>query len=525
MADFPEIPSGYGIPLVDLSDGSLPAETETWLSGTIAGEIDAALADFTPPTEPYRVERIGFGGDSNTSYNNGDNWTLMLTNLSKGRAMRVGVWATGGIKIQGWRDSHLPTVLATTSFARPHAIVLMLGTNNVGESIPATIAAYRDEVLLPLRAAGIEPWVCSIPPREDTGKGWAQRFNNALKTMLSDIDAPMFDVYGALADPATGNFKSGFSAGGIDGSTGADPIHFFKQEPQAAVAKALRSSFLGLLNGPGAPFPATNVDAQNSAPNGRMLTGNGSWNGVNNTAGYAQQWQSSSGLTIASGAPSLLSDDYGSWQRLQNIDANNSILNTLARVQVIPGHKIVLCGKLRADGYGADAANYGASGTFYAAPTGGSSLGAVSLVSTLRVDLLDDPDGDFLSAWTWATVPAGAYFCRLGVTYNKGTGTLANKRLDYGMFNVIDLNRLAAEREVADASITSGQTTLTSATAAFTAGDVGKTINLYGAGSNQAPIVTTIAAYTNATTVTIGVAASTTLTGTGALVIAPPDTI
>lgn len=36
MADFPDIPEGYGLPLVNLSDGSLPGPTEDWLRESIS---------------------------------------------------------------------------------------------------------------------------------------------------------------------------------------------------------------------------------------------------------------------------------------------------------------------------------------------------------------------------------------------------------------------------------------------------------------------------------------------------------
>jgi hypothetical protein len=65
----------------------------------------------------------------------------------------------------------------------------------------------------------------------------------------------------------------------------------------------------------------------------------------------------------------------------------------------------------------------------------------------------------------------------------------------------------------ADGTITTGTNTFTSASASFTAADVGKTIQVDGAGSGGitgAPLVTTIAGYTNSTTVTLNTNASTT---------------
>ncbi|HEY0528938.1 MAG TPA: hypothetical protein VGD02_08915 [Gemmatimonadaceae bacterium] len=68
-------------------------------------------------------------------------------------------------------------------------------------------------------------------------------------------------------------------------------------------------------------------------------------------------------------------------------------------------------------------------------------------------------------------------------------------------------------KTVNDAAITSGTPTLTSATAAFTAADVGKTVFVRGAGAAAAPLVTTILAFVNGTTVTLATNASTTVSG------------
>lgn len=64
---------------------------------------------------------------------------------------------------------------------------------------------------------------------------------------------------------------------------------------------------------------------------------------------------------------------------------------------------------------------------------------------------------------------------------------------------------------VTDGGITATLLILTSATAGFVAGDVGKQIIVAGAGPGGAPLVTTIAGFTNATTVTLAAAASTTV--------------
>jgi len=63
----------------------------------------------------------------------------------------------------------------------------------------------------------------------------------------------------------------------------------------------------------------------------------------------------------------------------------------------------------------------------------------------------------------------------------------------------------------ADAIMTSGSAALSSATASFVAGDVGRAVIVVGAGVDGADLRTTISAYTSATQVTLGTAASQTV--------------
>ena len=67
--------------------------------------------------------------------------------------------------------------------------------------------------------------------------------------------------------------------------------------------------------------------------------------------------------------------------------------------------------------------------------------------------------------------------------------------------------------EVGDAAITSSDATLTSATAAFVATDVGKYVNVEGADTAGATLTTTIASYTSATEVELTDTAATTVSG------------
>lgn len=72
---------------------------------------------------------------------------------------------------------------------------------------------------------------------------------------------------------------------------------------------------------------------------------------------------------------------------------------------------------------------------------------------------------------------------------------------------------IAENRDVSDGAIMARQATLTSSTASFVAGDAGRQITVFGAGTAGANLVTTIPSLTNGTTVVLATNAGTTVTG------------
>ena len=77
-----------------------------------------------------------------------------------------------------------------------------------------------------------------------------------------------------------------------------------------------------------------------------------------------------------------------------------------------------------------------------------------------------------------------------------------------GIGNLVrDFGAVGDAKRVTDAAISSGSSTLTSATAKFVAGDAGKSIGVQGAGPGGANFITTIAGRTDSTTVRLGASA------------------
>lgn len=93
----------------------------------------------------------------------------------------------------------------------------------------------------------------------------------------------------------------------------------------------------------------------------------------------------------------------------------------------------------------------------------------------------------------------------LGLSFAAGIGRTIDVKRDFGA--------KGDTRTVTDAAITSGQATLTSATAAFTAADVGKKASVLGAGAFGVALNTTISSVTNGTTAVLAANAGTTVSG------------
>lgn len=81
------------------------------------------------------------------------------------------------------------------------------------------------------------------------------------------------------------------------------------------------------------------------------------------------------------------------------------------------------------------------------------------------------------------------------------------------LFNILDYGAVADAKLVTDGAITSGTAILTSATASFVPGDVGKRVTVTGAAAANSSLNTTILSYTSATQVTLSANASTTVSG------------
>jgi hypothetical protein len=151
----------------------------------------------------------------------------------------------------------------------------MAGTNDATAPAltPAALAstvANLKSMIDQAKAAGIQPVICTIPPRSDAANynQNVQMINGALHQLAQAERVLLVDFYSILVDPATGIYKSGYDRG--------DGIH-----PSPTAAKAMAQFFITAtanLFGPAQiSLVATNGDSTNLIANPLFLTSTAAW--------------------------------------------------------------------------------------------------------------------------------------------------------------------------------------------------------------------------------------------------------
>ena len=108
---------------------------------------------------------------------------------------------------------------ATDVLARtPSVAALECGTNDVGNSVPlATTESNITTIIRTWLGAGIQPVLCTIPPRSDNDafitpivalNAWIRSFARANAIILVDF-------YAILVDPSNAHYRAGYSSDGI----------------------------------------------------------------------------------------------------------------------------------------------------------------------------------------------------------------------------------------------------------------------------------------------------------------------
>lgn len=299
-----------------------------------------------------RVVAVGDSQTANYGASNGnplvapvynpDNPFDLACMLNKQAPRWDGVYATGGYTLEQIRDTHIPTVLAKSPL--PAGCVILGGRNNAaanngaGFSVAATLAVL-DQIVTTLRAAGVVPIVCTVPPAGDssTVNNNIQKYNRALHTYCATKGIDLADYNRALVDPATGGFRTGL------GQT--DNVHpSFKGVGlmAAALAPVLAARFASVAP----PLGLSVSDTTN------LLGSSGLFTADTNADGIADGWSSFSGsnytFTVQTDA-----DGYTKWQRIAvgTTSTGSGLLQWSASSLVTPGDVIELCARVQTSGF------------------------------------------------------------------------------------------------------------------------------------------------------------------------------
>lgn len=227
----------------------------------------------SPNTTVFIGDSITAAGDAQYAPANsyGWGWTAQAVFLSNGRIQQL--YNAG---VAGQTTSSMAARFATDVVARnPGTVVIMGGTNDASTgalsstALAATIANLQSMVDA-AKAAGIQPIICTIPPRND-GTNYnqnAQMINVAIHKLAQSERIMLVDFYSVLADSTTGQYKSGYVI--------ADGIH-----PSSTGAKAMAQYFVTAtanLFGPSQEISTvTNGDATNLISNPLFLYSINSW--------------------------------------------------------------------------------------------------------------------------------------------------------------------------------------------------------------------------------------------------------
>lgn len=319
-----------------LSEAALSSTyvTPVQVSAAVAPKLDAAsaVATYNTKTDVQNARGIRRGpaaiclGDSiSNNLSNltdptqpviGEGWMPMACLLS---GQRIAYARNSGVTNNTVQDM-AARLQADVIAYNPNRCIILAGTNNtnlIGPTDPTitqSMVVYEQSIIQPLLAAGIEPIICTIPPRSGsrtadpaTYKKTAQ-WNVFLRTMANRYRLLIVDTYAALADPTTGDYKAGLSGDGVHPNKAGMLVL-----AQTVVAAVLPSS-----PAKGVPLELDRYSAINLAPNPLFLEGLGGTGNILPTG-----WSgSTTGVTVTLTDP-VANDglEAGKWFNIVKTDA------------------------------------------------------------------------------------------------------------------------------------------------------------------------------------------------------------
>jgi lysophospholipase L1-like esterase len=156
-------------------------------------------------------------GDSNsvltTNQVQGRSYTVFAPAMTKGKLFKQFSTAVSGHRSD---QQYLKLTEFLATGARPTMASVMVGTNDIAHGIPmATWQANYKKIIEQLITSGIEPVIMTLPPRSGPNRATLPAvvedlWNAWLRSYAQEKGLVYVDVWKAVADPVTREFKTGY---------------------------------------------------------------------------------------------------------------------------------------------------------------------------------------------------------------------------------------------------------------------------------------------------------------------------
>jgi lysophospholipase L1-like esterase len=412
------------------------------------GQLNTAVATKTQPLAPRRAPSIVFLGDSNTQIGTTE------ASRSYGNSFpHLACWASAGRMIfaanAGVASDTVQQIAARVNSEviarKPGRCFVLAGSNSTTKGYSHfndARSVYETGIILPLLAAGIEPILATIPPRDfartsaaatNTGPQVYQltlAWNVFVRAMAAKYRLPLVDIYLQVTDPDTGNFKDSYSGDGVHwGYAGAK-----------AVADFVKDSLLALFPTMSVPLEKDRYSLINLASSPLFLNGTGS----GPSGAYPPGW--SSGSSLANLTPAIIDPvggdglEAGKWLRLTKVNDSGGNANMIKTFSTFAGTSGItpVAGDRLAFGlrYKTEFPNLGANDAYVTIALIFRGAGGTALKTLTPLNQVRRPTSGVI--WIEDTIPADAIDVRLDVTFS----TVGAATVHIGQNTIVDLTAM-----------------------------------------------------------------------------------
>jgi lysophospholipase L1-like esterase len=294
-------------------------------------------------------------------------------------------------------------------------VVIDGGTNDIaGGTAMTQIQANLQAIYLAILANGQLPIATTIPPK--TGGFYAQTstLNAWIRATAAKLNIPLVDVFALTVDPATGDYKSGYSS---------DGTHFSGASLRLVAQKAV-ADLASVFPAHHPLLPATNTDPNNLLSNGMLL---------NSASGIATGWSAINASGRVTWTVATDANVAGNVQVATKSTTNAGDNDALAAPDIASGYsagdRIAVIGKIVTSGIESAAASAPPGINVYFYTSGFAYAGA--FLAPWNLWTCDVPNGQF---YLEAIVPANTAHIDLQLNFGNGTGTVKLGQL--GVYNL-----------------------------------------------------------------------------------------